>query len=201
MEREVNKRGIFFIISAPSGAGKTTMCREIMKIFPEIRLSVSYTTRKKRAGETDGKDYHFTDKREFQRMIKDGAFAEWAKVHNEYYGTTVETIMDSASRGFDQILDIDWQGAKQLKQNLDEGVYIFVLPPSIAELEARIRKRGGDSDEAIRIRLDNASEEMRQAKWYDYNIVNDNLDEALFQLKSVVVAERCRTRPRNKPVP
>ena len=187
------KKGILFIISAPSGAGKTTLCREIMNIFPEIRLSISYTTRSRRAGEKDGVDYFFIDKNKFRHMIKEGAFAEWAKVHNQYYGTSVETIKNSADHGVDQILDIDWQGARQLKKNLIDGVYIFILPPSLKELESRIRKRGQDSDEAVKIRLENAVEEISNAGWYDYNIINDNFEEALSQFKAIIIAERCRT--------
>lgn len=193
MKCEEKKRGVLFILSAPSGAGKTTLCREVMKVFPEIRLSISYTTRSKRSGETDGVDYFFINKEEFRHMIKKGAFAEWAKVHNQYYGTTMETIKNSVTHGVDQILDIDWQGAKQLKKNFNDGVYIFILPPSLKELESRIRKRGEDSEEAVKTRLDNAVEEMNHAGWYDYNITNDDLKKALSQLNAIIVAEKCRT--------
>lgn len=187
-----NKKGAFFVLSAPSGAGKTTLCTEIMKLFPEIKLSVSYTTRKKREGEINGRDYHFIDKDEFDTMIKKESFAEWAGVHGQLYGTTIETIIKAEETGNDLILDIDWQGAKQIKKSIDTGIYIFILPPTLLELEKRLRKRGQDSEEVIKKRLNNAKKEIEHAPSYDYNITNDNLDESISCLKSIIIAERCR---------
>ncbi len=186
------RRGILFVISAPSGAGKTTLCAEAMKIFPEINLSVSCTTRNKRRGEIDGKDYHFINRDDFRKMIEAGAFAEWAEVHGELYGTTVETLKTAEAEGKDLILDIDWQGAKQIKESLKRGVYIFILPPSLAELKKRLEERGKDTQEVIARRLNNAREEIEHAPLYDYNIINDDLDESVLSLKSIIVAERCR---------
>ncbi len=190
------RRGILFVISAPSGAGKTTLCRELMKAFPDLNLSVSYTTREKRRGEVDGRDYRFIDRKSFQKMIDEGQFAEWAEVHGELYGTSIKSIREAEREGRDLILDIDWQGAKQIKERIGKGVYIFILPPSMEELERRLRSRGKDSDEVIERRLKNAEEELRHAEWYDYNVMNDDLDEALSCLKAIVIAERCRTTPR-----
>lgn len=192
MNGDVKRRGILFVISAPSGAGKTTLCGELMKIFPDIRMSVSCTTRSMRQGEVDGKDYHFISRNRFKEMIKEGAFAEWADVHGELYGTSIETIRKSAEEGTDLILDIDWQGAEQIRKSLKTGVYIFILPPSIAELEKRLKGRGKDTEQVIKRRLDNAKMEIEHAPSYDYNIINDNLKESVTCLKSIIIAERCR---------
>lgn len=189
----MNRKGILFVMSAPSGAGKTTLCREVMNTFPDLKFSISCTTREKREGEVDGKDYHFISDDKFREMIKEGAFAEWAEVHGKLYGTKVEDITRAREKGNDVILDIDWQGARQIKEKIEGGVYIFILPPCIEELEKRLRARGKDSEETIRKRIDNAKEEISHASWYDYNIINDNLPLAVNALKSIVVAEKCRT--------
>lgn len=189
----MKRKGILFVISAPSGAGKTTLCKEVMNTFPDLKFSISCTTRDKRAGEVNGKDYHFTDEEKFRQMISDGAFAEWAEVHGKLYGTKLEDIKRSTEKGEDIILDIDWQGAKQIKEKITGGVYIFILPPDIEELEKRLKQRGKDSEEVIRKRINNAKEEISHSFWYDYNITNDNLHVAANALKSIVVAERCRT--------
>ena len=172
-------------MSAPSGAGKTTLCKKVIESFPEIRFSISCTTRNKRVGEEHGRDYHFIDENRFREMIKDGSFAEWAKVHDKLYGTTVNDINMAINEGIDLILDIDWQGAKQIKEKIDGGVYIFILPPSIDELEKRLLNRGKDSKGTINKRIKNAKEEISHASWYDYNITNDNLEEATKTLKSI----------------
>jgi len=157
-----------------------------------MRLSVSCTTRRKRGGEVDGKDYHFISGDRFKEMVRGGAFAEWAEVHGEFYGTTRETIEKAEKEGVDLVLDIDWQGARQIKESLNKGVYLFILPPSLDELERRLKKRGNDSEEVIKRRLENAKAETLQAKWYDYNVLNDDLDRAIDQVKSIIIAERCR---------
>ena len=186
----MERKGIIFIISAPSGAGKTTLCKDLMLEFPDIKFSISCTTRKMRPGEIDGRDYHFTSKDQFKKIADEGGFAEWAEVHGELYGTTVKELKKAGEEGFDLILDIDWQGARQIKDKLRDGVYIFIHPPSLEELENRLRKRGKDSDETIKKRLRNAKEEMSHSGWYDHNITNDDLTEAMARLKSIVKKER-----------
>ncbi|GFO64556.1 guanylate kinase [Geomonas paludis] len=182
-----------YVISAPSGAGKTSLCKEIIDIFPNLRHSVSYTTRPPRNGEVHGRDYFFVGKDEFDRMVEAGEFAEWAEVHGNFYGTSLATLKESRTEGIDLILDIDCQGARQLKGRFEGGVYIFVLPPSIEELRRRLDNRSSDSQEVIERRIHNASGEIKEARWYDYIIVNDKFSEALDQLKSVLIAEQCRT--------
>lgn len=186
------REGIFFVISAPSGAGKTSLCKEIIDIFPELRQSVSYTTRSARAGEVHGVDYYFVSPETFDRMIADGAFAEWAEVHGNRYGTAIETLQTSRAMGNDLLLDIDCQGARQIKEKYGEGVFIFILPPSIDELKRRLLGRNTDSPETIEQRIRNAEGEIREASWYDYLIVNDDFQKALVELKSIILAEGCR---------
>lgn len=190
----MNREGIIFVISAPSGAGKTTLCKEIIDFFPTLRHSVSYTTRLPRAGETDGVDYHFVSRERFDAMVAEGAFVEWAQVHGNCYGTALETLRSSRQAGADILLDIDCQGAAQLKKNLDNCVYIFIMPPSFEELRRRLENRGTDSAEVIATRIANARSEMRQASWYDYIVVNDRLELALAQVQSIVTAEGVRAR-------
>lgn len=180
------------MISAPSGAGKTTLCKEIIDIFPKLRHSVSYTTRAPRTGEVHGRDYFFVEQEEFSRMVAAGEFAEWAEVHGNLYGTSLATLKECRSQGIDLILDIDCQGARQLKGRFEGGVYIFVLPPSIEELRRRLDNRSSDTEEVIERRINNAAGEMKEARWYDYIIVNDVFSLAVEQLKSVLIAEQCR---------
>jgi guanylate kinase len=189
----MQREGVLFVISAPSGAGKTTLCKEIIDIFPDLRHSVSYTTRTPRPGEVHGRDYFFVGQDEFSRMVAAGEFAEWAEVHGNLYGTSLSTLKQCRSQGIDLILDIDCQGAQQLKGRFDGGVYIFILPPSIAELRRRLDGRSSDSEEVIERRIANAAAEIKESRWYDYIIVNDKFSEALTQLKSVLIAEQCRS--------
>ena len=189
----MQREGVLFVISAPSGAGKTTLCKEIIDIFPNLRHSVSYTTRTPRPGEVHGRDYFFVGQDEFSRMVAAGEFAEWAEVHGNLYGTSLSTLKQCRSQGIDLILDIDCQGAQQLKGRFDGGVYIFILPPSIAELRRRLDGRSSDTEEVIERRINNAAAEIREARWYDYIIVNDKFSEAVEQLKSVLLAEQCRS--------
>jgi len=189
----MKRDGILCVISAPSGAGKTTLCKEIVDIFPELRHSVSYTTRPPRAGEVDGTDYFFIPMEEFRRMAEAGEFAEWAEVHGNCYGTSLRTLDESRVAGIDLILDIDCQGAAQLKKSYPGGVFIFILPPDYRELRRRLSGRNSDPPEIIELRLRNAEAEIRESRWYDYVIVNDVFTKAVEELKSVIVAERCRT--------
>jgi guanylate kinase len=189
----MKRQGIIFIISAPSGAGKTTLCKEVVDIFQNLRHSVSYTTRAPRPGEVRGRDYIFISPAEFEKMINAGEFAEWAEVHGNHYGTAIKSLDEYRTRGIDVILDIDCQGARQLKELYGDGVFIFILPPSFHELRRRLDSRNSDSDEVKERRIRNASDEIKELGWYDYIIVNDIFSKAVEELKSVLIAEQCRT--------
>ena len=194
MNNDQQREGILFVVSAPSGAGKTSLCRELIDSFSEIRQSVSFTTRPMRAGEQAGIDYHFVEVPVFEQMKAENRFVEWAEVHGNLYGTALETLEQATSQGIDLLLDIDYQGAAQLKKNCRHGVFIFILPPDMIELERRLRSRETDVDEVITRRLLVARKEISQAVWYDYLVVNDDFATAVDKLKSIVVAERCRSR-------
>jgi len=189
----MKRQGILFIISAPSGAGKTTLCKEVVDIFQNLRHSVSYTTRAPRPGEVHGRDYIFVSPSEFEKMITAGEFAEWAEVHGNHYGTAIKSLDEYRTKGIDVILDIDCQGARQLKERNGDGVFIFILPPSFHELRRRLDSRNSDSDEVKERRIRNASDEIKELGWYDYIIVNDLFSKAVEELKSVLIAEQCRT--------
>ncbi|MDA8170972.1 MAG: guanylate kinase [Nitrospiraceae bacterium] len=190
--------GTLFIISAPSGAGKTTLVREVLKSLPAIEESVSYTTRKPRTGEVDGIDYHFIAEGEFASMVGKGEFLESAEVHGNRYGTSLKDLKRLLARGLDVILDIDTQGARQIRgkkgkgKGLPEALYIFILPPSLEALRQRLEGRKTDSREQVELRLQNAIGEVMQYEMYDYVIVNDRLEEALERLKAVILADRAR---------
>jgi guanylate kinase len=188
----LQRDGVLFVISAPSGAGKTSLCKEIVDIIPGLRHSVSYTTRPMRKGEVDGVDYHFVDAEVFAGMVAVDAFAEWAEVHGNRYGTALATLDTARQTGCDLLLDIDCQGAIQLKAKQVQGVNIFILPPSMPELARRLRERQTDSDAVIERRITNARGEIAQADWYDYWVFNDDFNLALEQLKSIITAETCR---------
>ncbi len=189
----VGRAGILFVLSAPSGTGKTSLCRELIDIFPNLRQSVSFTTRPMREGEQDGIDYHFISRDTFEGMVRQGAFAEWAEVHGNLYGTSMETLNDCRRRGQDVLLDIDCQGANQLRERRRCGVFIFILPPNLEELRRRLEGRQTDAPEIIARRTANAREEIRQAAKYDYLVINDDFALAVQELKSIVLAEGCRT--------
>ena len=188
----MNKEGLLFIISAPSGAGKTSLCKKVVKFFPNLYHSVSYTTRLPRPGEKDGEDYRFVSKDKFQEMIDDGRFVEWAEIHGNRYGTTIDLLKEYRHKGIDIILDIDGQGGRQLKNEYPDGIYVFILPPSRKDLEERLRLRSTDSNEDIEKRLKNAKEELQYIYDYDYIVVNSDLEEAVSTLKSIIIAEKCR---------
>ena len=179
-------RGRLFIIAAPSGAGKTTMCKAVLKHFPNMLYSVSYTTRKSRNGEQNGIDYHFIEKDNFKNNIKFGKWAEWAEVHGNYYGTSTELLDKGLDSGCDIILDIDVQGTIQLLDRYPESITIFIMPPSIEELKRRLKLRDTDSSEVISKRLENAKIEMAKKDLYLHVIINDQLHEAIGQLIAVI---------------
>jgi len=186
-----SRRGILVVVSSPSGAGKTTLAH-LLAQNERLEFSVSYTTRAPRAGERDGVDYKFVTNDEFKRMIDRGEFAEWAEVHGAHYGTGVHTVNRALDEGKDYLFDIDWQGGAQLRRQWpEESVLVFILPPSMAELERRLRRRATDSPEAISRRLAMATKELEHFAQYDYLVVNDNLETALKELSSIYVAARC----------
>lgn len=182
-----------FIVSSPSGAGKTTLCNRLRAEFPTIGYSISYTTRAPRAGERDGVEYNFVTQERFEQLVAQGAFAEHAVVHGNMYGSAVETLEAALSEGRDLLFDIDFQGGRQLRARFpDELVLVFILPPSMAVLDQRLRGRGTDSDEVIARRLEVARSEMSHYDEYDYLIVNDELDQAYDALRAIYVAAQQR---------
>ena len=182
--------GNLFIISAPSGAGKSSLIQALLKRHSDMQVSVSHTTRAPRPGEQDGVHYHFISVAEFKALIARDEFFEWAEVFGNYYGTSKSTIRDSLSRGIDVFLDIDWQGARQIKAQEGSAKGIFILPPSLTELEQRLNNRGQDSAEVIAKRMAQAQSEMSHANEYEYLIINDNFDTALTELERIVLAQR-----------
>jgi guanylate kinase len=184
--------GHLYIVAAPSGAGKTTLVRLLLENDPGIRLSISYTTRAPRPGEQDGREYNFVDLAAFRAMVERGEFLEWAEVHGNCYGTSRPWIEREMAAGRDVLLEIDWQGAQQVRKLFPQAIGIFVLPPSMAELERRLTGRGTDSAEVIARRLAAAQEEMRHVPEFEYVIINDELQRALSDLLSVVRASRLR---------
>ena len=189
----MKRRGILFVISAPSGAGKTSICREILALLPGLRQSISYTTRAMRPGERDGVDYHFVDLDVFQRMIGDGAFVEWAQVHGNYYGTARAILEEASAEGADVLLDIDFQGAEQLRRSGLSGVFIFILPPDMEELRKRLASRNTDDEDVIARRLANAAGEIAEAVNFDYLVVNDVFEQAVERIWAILIAESART--------
>jgi guanylate kinase len=188
----ISRRGTLFVVSAPSGAGKTTLCREIRLRLPDLAYSVSVTTRAPRPGEIDGADFRFVDEPEFRAMLARGELAEWATVHGNLYGTRARAIEEALAAGRDVLLDIDTQGAAQLRARYADAVLIFILAPSVKELEQRLRERRSDAEAEIQRRLMRAREEIALWRRYDYLIVNRDVKEAMEQLESIILAERCR---------
>jgi guanylate kinase len=182
--------GILFIVSAPSGAGKTTLCGMVRRHFKDLAYSISSTTRKPRPGERDGVDYFFVSREAFEDGIAQGRWAEWAEVHGNLYGTSAQWICHALSQGRDILLDIDVQGARQLLSRFPDAVTIFICPPSMAVLEQRLRQRGGDDEATIAVRLRNAQAEMDQKAMYRHVLVNDDLDQAKSQLVAIIEGYR-----------
>ena len=191
--------GLVIVVSAPSGAGKTTLCGALLRIFPGMHFSVSHTTRPPRAGEMDGRDYYFIDPEHFQRMVQKGEFAEWAEIYGYRYGTSMGHLQKVLAEGRDVLLDIDTQGARQLREKSLSGIFIFILPPSLRELERRLSSRKTEEPRAREGRLSKAKVEIAEARWYDYLIVNDELEKAQEKVKAIILAEKCR-RERMMPV-
>jgi guanylate kinase len=187
------REGIIFILSAPSGTGKTTLVKGLRAIYPDIRLSISFTTRARRAGEIHGRDYYFVRSTKFAAMKAKGDFAEWAKVHDFFYATPRQPLEQCIRDGQDILLDIDVQGARKIKRKYPQAVSIFLLPPSWRELQRRLALRGTDGQEIIRRRLINARGEIREIIKYDYYVVNREVKTSVEVLKSIVEAERAKT--------
>jgi guanylate kinase len=185
-------QGLLFVVSAPSGAGKTSLVRALLEVESSLQLSVSYTTRAPREGEENGVHYHFVDAPTFERMAQAGEFVEYARVFGNAYGTAAATLRERLDAGADLLLEIDWQGARQVRKRFPEAVGIFVAPPSLAALETRLRGRGKDSEDVIAARMAQARDELSHHGEYDYLVVNDDFAEALGDLRAIVVAERLR---------
>lgn len=184
--------GTLFVVCAPSGAGKSTLVRLILENDPTLALSISYTTRAARLGEQEGREYHFVTTAQFTAMRVRGEFVEWAKVHGNYYGTSRLLLREQMKNGRDVVLEIDWQGAQQVRQLFPEAVGVFILPPTINELERRLRARGSETEEAISRRLSAAQDEMRHVAEFDYVIINNELQQALGDLLAAIRASRLR---------
>lgn len=185
-DRRAGNHGTLFILSAPSGAGKTTLCRALRRHFPDLQYSISYTTRTPRKGERDGQDYHFISPAKFEAMIDQGQWAEWARVHGNYYGTSAEDITAHLDAGQDVLLDIDVQGAAQILKRYPKAVSIFIMPPSMSVLKARLEERGTDPAADINKRLAAAQNEMAQKDRYHHVVINDQLEQAQAALIAIV---------------
>ncbi|MDI9215258.1 guanylate kinase [Clostridium tertium] len=187
-----NNRGVLIVISGPSGAGKGTICKELLDKHNNIYISVSATTRSPRAGEVDGINYYFLTKESFEEKVSQNGFLEYANVHGNFYGTPKVNVEKRLEEGKDVILEIDIQGALQVKENFSEGVFIFILPPSMEELKQRIIKRGSETEESLMTRFKNAYKEINYVSKYNYAVVNDTLDLAVSKVESIIAAEKCR---------
>ena len=185
-------KGILLVVSGPSGAGKGTICAAIRKIFPKLNYSISMTTRAPRKGEVEGTSYFFRTNEEFGKLIKEDAFLEYARVYDHYYGTPKKYALDKIENGESVLLEIDIQGAMQVKQRYPQGVFVYVVPPSLDVLSARIHGRGTDSEEVIQKRLAKITDELAMAHKYDYIIVNDVLEDAVHKVCSILEAESCK---------
>jgi guanylate kinase len=192
VETPIIRRGIMLVLSSPSGAGKTTIASRLLK-DPGIEISVSHTTRLKRKGEKDGKDYHFVDRETFTRMRDQDAFLEWAVVFDNYYGTTRGPVEEALAAGRDVLFDVDWQGARKLRESAkDDVVTVFILPPSADALEERLRTRAEDSEDVVKRRMHGASNEIQHWDEYDYVVVNTDLEQSVASVRAILAAERSR---------
>jgi len=185
-------RGLLFVISGPSGVGKGTLREKVFNIFPDLEYSVSMNTRPPRKGEIEGKDYYFVTIDEFKKMIKENKFVEWAIVHGDYKGTPIKFLIDELQKGRDVLLELDVQGAMQVKEKFPDGIFIFIAPPTWKDLEDRLRKRNTEGEKALKKRLKDARVEIKYKKNYNYLVVNDSIKTALKKLESIIIAERCK---------
>lgn len=184
--------GNLFVVAAPSGAGKSSLVKALMQLDSRVQPSISHTTREPRGQEKHGREYFFVSAQDFQSLIEGNAFLEWASVHDHLYGTSKKTIQERIAQGGDVILEIDFQGAVQIKKLFDNAVLIFILPPSLEELKARLERRGEDTAAVIEVRLQNAEKEMKQSKAFDFVIINEMFETALFDLKTIVHSQRLK---------
>lgn len=200
MDTPIETPGNLFVVAAPSGAGKSSLVKALLELDAHLSVSVSHTTRAPRGQEQDGREYHFVDEATFRGMVERGEFFEWAQVHGNLYGTSRVELQQRLAAGEDVILEIDWQGALQIKQLFSYAVLVFILPPSWAELRQRLLRRGEDGPDVIETRMANAREEVAQARHFDYVIINALFETALFDLKTVVHSQRLKyaAQKRNK---
>jgi len=193
VDHAIRRRGLMLVLSSPSGAGKSTISRNLLESDPSFELSISVTTRARRGSEIDGRHYHFRSRREFESMRDNGELLEWAEVHGNFYATPRAPVEKALAEGRDMLFDIDWQGAEQLRAAMRADIVsIFILPPTMRELKGRLRRRAEDTEEVIAARLANSLSEMKHWGDYDYIVINDDLDAAFAQVRAVVTAERLR---------
>lgn len=185
--------GQLFVISGPSGAGKSSIVKALLSRTEGLVYSISHTSRRPRGREKNGIEYHFVDAGTFNRMIEAGAFVEWAKVYDEFYGTSFSGLEGQTGSGLDVLLDVDSQGARNIRKHFENSVLIYVLPPSLEILEKRLEGRGTDDEGVIKARMEKALDDMDNCLWYDYIIINDDLEKAITEAKSIIISERCRT--------
>jgi guanylate kinase len=186
------KQELFLVVSAPSGAGKSSICQKMLELCPQLNFSISYTTRLPRPGEKDGKDYYFVSRENFLRRVGRGEFVEWVENFGNLYGTSRKIMEKYLEKGKDLLLDVEPRGAKKIKKAFKKGIFVFILPPSRADLMKRLKRRGHESKEVIKTRLAQAENELREISWYDYVIFNKDLDKAVNELKAIYIAEKCR---------
>ncbi|HWP96205.1 MAG TPA: guanylate kinase [Syntrophomonadaceae bacterium] len=192
----MNRRGKLFIISGPSGVGKGTITRALLPRLADVCLSISATTRAPRPSECNGREYFFVDDKEFDDLIHNQRLLEWARVYSNRYGTPRDFVLDTVAGGEDVLLEIDIQGAQQVKERMPQGVFIFISPPKIEDLAYRLQNRGQDSESSIQTRLEACQREMEHARYYDYIVINDIIEDAVDRVRSIIIAERCRIEKR-----
>ena len=190
----MKKEPLLFIVSAPSGAGKTSLCKEVVTRVLDLHFSISYTTRSPRPNEINGIDYHFVSPEKFRSMIEEGQLVEWTEIYGNFYGTSKTSVEEYKRKGRDIVFDIDPVGARSIKEAYADSVTIFVLPPSYEELKERLIQRGTDDESVIKKRLDKAREEMEQSNWYQHRVVNDDFKSAVKQLKDIIASERLKRK-------
>jgi guanylate kinase len=192
LNKDMMDKGLIIVLSAPSGAGKSSICRKTLAACPMLEFSVSHTSRKPRPNEVDGKDYHFISHEDFQQRINQGEFVEWVENYGNFYGTSIKSMNDVLDSGRDLLLDIEPRGAKAIKKKFPDAVFVFVLPPSLKELLNRLEKRGHESPESIKTRFAQAERELKEVLWYDYVIFNEDLETAIKQMIAIYRAEKCK---------